>query len=284
MSEMNVNIGKQSYNLSENFQTRIQAAAADDVITREEYRELEQGSSNSERAFLNQVKKFPSFSMDGFVNFQNFYKEDMVIPGNTNAEIVANISQTDNLDDTDSDGSRCGAACLVNDAILRGGRDGFVQLAHSLGLNNINSLTYENVHLVQEALFDNAGGVNSQGLGINTTNNQITGGTLPRAIELSGRQAVNIAPGNGKTNAVNEFFNNNPNGTVILNVRRTESGTNFSTNSPNHWVTLSKGDDGKFYLSDTFKAQNGSGEHHRALTNAEVQAIMSSRNMAIGIR
>ncbi len=78
------------------------------------------------------------------------YEEAERLPGSTLLHKLAHVSQLDKLDDTDADYARCSAAATLSAYLLLGGD--FAAIAEKTGVDG--ALTFANVHLLQEALYD----------------------------------------------------------------------------------------------------------------------------------
>lgn len=84
-------------------------------------------------------------------DFTPTYSENDIIEGETAFDIVSNITQSDVLLETKTDGNRCAPSSLLNSYLLMGGN--FENLAKKFGVEG--DLTYKNVHLLQDKLYTN---------------------------------------------------------------------------------------------------------------------------------
>lgn len=202
------------------------------------------------------------------------YSENEKIPGKNILEIVSNISQTDTLTETDGEGSRCVAGSTLNAYLLLGGS--FDSIASKFDVDK--ELTYKNVHLVQEKIYDMANLDNQPGLAMgdsysyNPATGKISGieynGEIKDALQKIGIEAKpllgeNINSINDRSKAVNEFMKSNPNGVLQVGVYMDTSTGNLhspsDTKVQNHAVLIFKRND-KYYLADTGTNTNGAGK------------------------
>lgn len=116
---------------------------------------LEKGKEKNESDLL--INPFFLFASQknifetSFFNFTPTYSENDTIEGETPFDIVSNITQSDSLLETKTDGSRCAPSSLLNAYILMGGN--FEDLTKKFGIEG--GLTYKNVHLLQDMLYTN---------------------------------------------------------------------------------------------------------------------------------
>lgn len=306
---ISIGMGSNNYTLSEDWAKKFNNKVSDKVLDKKEIEELKNGATQDEKDYLDAVIgdlndgdtiTTQKFTKDGDgIEPKSFafkvykYDEKDVIPGKTNAEIVANIGQGDHMDSTKTDDYRCGAACIVNSVILAEGKEGFQKLAEKLGLGKDLPLTYENVHLVQDKLIEKAkAGKNGMAVTFDLSTGKVNGGTFVDGIKAAGKEVVPLEIKDGsRKDSIDTFFKDNPKGTVIVNCSRGpgEDDIKFSEGngpkgSQNHWVTLTKeGNPPKYYISDSF-ATNGTGKNRRELSDSEVAEIMSSKRPNFGVK
>jgi hypothetical protein len=218
------------------------------------------------------------------------FDEDKKISGNNSQEIVANISQNDFLNNTVNDANRCGAGSLVNAYLLMGGR--FEQSAEKFNINK--DLTYKNIHLLQEKLYDYAnndgavGLVSSYKYFYNKAGEIVESEPAGEMLSAASKLGLEIKPLTGKTvstiyekkEAIQEFFTDNPDGvlqvSVFLNTRTGKiSGT--ANHSENHYVTVFSRNN-KFFLADTGQQFNDQGKNIRELNPEEISELVYNNN------
>lgn len=289
------------------FQERLVNAAQDQIIDRREWQELRalgqraiDGKHSDDwiaRHTLNYLDQFKGqtriqYGIPGQTlnfSFTPAYSELDSIPGNSPAEIVSHISQSDNLPETTSDNSRCGAASLLNAWLLLGGR--FEDAAGRLGLSaSQRDLTYQNMHLAQDALYQrsNTNGRDglTSGLSFTHSQGQILSVTLDdeiqSAIQLLGLKAQplsgdSVADFNQRRGSVGRFIARNPFGVLLTGIHLdTQSGElkAVSRQHPmNHFVVIHR-QGGAFYLVDTGASDNGVGNSRRQLSADEVERFV----------
>lgn len=227
-------------------------------------------------------KKVEVLSFD----FTPNYNEEDKIEGSTPFEIVSNISQSDTLAETRNDDNRCNASSLLNAYLLMDGK--FDSLAKKFGVGT--DLTYKNVHLLQEKIYnlgntDGRDGISS-GFEYNYTlsTGKITKSTLkgelPVLLDKLGFKTVLIHGDNLKTithnkSAVDNFFKENPKGVLDVGVYMTKNDSLISANKlgSNHTVLVFKKDN-DFYLVDTGKGGNANRNHIKKLSNEEMNNLV----------
>lgn len=299
--------------MTEIFRAAMHQAAADKVIDRHELQalralknDLQKQAPRSEDAQLaaRTLKTLDSYSgtvklnqpmgkAEGKTVYLDFeltptYAEKDRIPGKTPLEIVANISQGDSLSDTRDDNSRCAAATLINAYLLLGGD--FTALPAKLGLKlDSPDLTYENVHRLQEALYQQANVQGGKGLNISDSNRydwntgritrpEIVGesriaatklGLTTHALMGSTRDTMHL-----REQAVKAFIAQNPKAPMYVTVA---GGPPVSAPADldkyNHAVTIHH-ENGKFYLFDTGVNDNGASRAMRVLSAPEVKSLL----------
>lgn len=119
-------------------------------------KKLEEGKEKNETEllinpfFFSQSYQEKIFETSLF-DFTPTYSENDIIEGETAFDIVSNITQSDALLETKTDGNRCAPSSLLNAYLLMGGN--FEDLAKKFGVEG--DLTYKNVHLLQDKLYTN---------------------------------------------------------------------------------------------------------------------------------
>jgi hypothetical protein len=220
--------------------------------------------------------------------FSPTYTENELIPGKNILEIVSNISQSDNLTQTNDDGNRCGAGSLLNAYLIMGGD--FATIAQKFSIDK--ELTYKNVHLMQEKIYDISNTDSKPGLesGFNYTYESNSGKIKNSSYdgelsETSKKLGIDIISLLGETSqsiyirdkSVSEFMNANPKGVFQVGVHMdTETGDLFSPTdqkTQNHSVLVFKRDD-KFYLADTGTTTNGAQNSLKEITNEQFSAFV----------
>lgn len=282
-------------NLSPELLQALGEHARDGLLDQADFAALRQlASSADDRAHLDELAELDHFSGLPVLDAQGqaqllpqvdlSYSETQLVPGETPAEIVAHIGQGDRLEDTQTENFRCGAGASVNAVLLTRGREGFAALARSL--HQPESLTYENIHRVQDALYLQAGGKWAQGdaarqSGLNLSTRtqgalRKAEGSQVKALELAGFQ---VEPLRGESE-IRAFFARHPQATMLVTVARDDRQTDFGAAEPNHAVLINF-DKGGFYVSDTY-ARSGTGLNHRPLTASEQTAWFASSHLSLG--
>ncbi|MBF2052881.1 MAG: hypothetical protein IGS03_05365 [Candidatus Sericytochromatia bacterium] len=193
------------------------------------------------------------------------------------------------MPETLSDDSRCGAASLLNAWLLLGGR--FEDAAGRLGLSvSQRSLTYQNIHLAQDALYRHSNTNDRDGLtlGLSYTHRQgqILSVTLDNeiqdAIQLLGLKAQPLSGEtvdgfNQRRASVGRFIARNPFGVLLTGIHLdTRSGALKAVSDQypmNHFVVIHR-QGGAFYLVDTGASDNGMGNSRRQLSSDEVERFV----------
>lgn len=221
--------------------------------------------------------------------FTPTYSEKELVPGKTPLEIVSNLSQGDSLADTPSDNVRCAASTLINAYLLLGGD--FARLPAKLGLPaETSTLTYENAHRVQEALYTQANVQGAKGLNISDSNRYDYGTGRITKPEIVGESRIAAGKIGLKTHAlmgptrdtmskreaaVKDFIAKHPKAPMYVTVH----GGGPRVTAPqdleklDHAVTVYH-EAGKFYLLDTGVNDNGAGRAMRQLNSAEVKELL----------
>lgn len=305
------------------FRQRLDAVARDQVIDRRDLQDLKSALVASKEAAPNSQDVRTGEHLLGFLDtFQTTtqirytvqdppqavlysftltpnYSENDTVPGNTPEEQVAHLSQNDSLPETNDDNSRCGAASLLNAWLLTGGR--FEDAARRLGMPSTQqSMTYGNVHRLQEAIYDRA---NYNGVPGLTTELSYThrdgqlvtstlGGEITTGAELLGLKTQPLTGTNTqrlheRKAAVESFLNQNYRGVLLVGVHLdTASGEvrTVSNNRPqNHFVTAYRRN-GAYTLVDTGASDNGARNSARTLDRRQVEdLIMQGQGHVVGL-
>lgn len=226
------------------------------------------------------------------------YSESELVPGKTPLEIVSNLSQGDSLSDTAFDNERCSASALVNAYLLLGGD--FAALAGKLGLPaEAKTLTYENAHRAQEALYTQANINRSKGLNIGENNRYAPGSSRIIRPEIVGESRIAAQKIGMKTHAlmgatretmslreaaVRDFIAKHPKAPMHVAVK---AGPPVSAPADfeqyDHAVTIYH-EQGKFYLLDTGVNDNGASRAMRQLKPHEVKELLfESKGFVFGL-
>jgi hypothetical protein len=304
---LNVGVGNSQYTLSEAWANKLNSKISDKVLEKSEVEDLKKGASDDEKAYLQtligdsndgdqiETRELKNSSTEPkSITFTLYkYDEKDEIPGKTNGELVSNIGQGDHLKQTKKDDDRCGAAAIVNSVILADGKEGFKNLAEKLGLKDNTALTYENVHLVQEKLMDQAK-AGKEGMGVSFGNDgKVNGGTFVAGVKAAGKEVVGLERADGsRQDAADKFYTANPKGVVMVNCSRGPGGDdvkfsagNGPKGSQDHWVAMTKeaGPPPKYFIADSY-AQSATGKNRRELSDSEVEEIMSSSRPNFGVK
>lgn len=277
---------KKLYELSQDISTK--------TLSKEDIDVLRKMASPDERQYLDTITSgsaytnLPGLDSSGDPQLEPevhmYYEEEDSIPGDSNSAKVSHISQKDRLDGvggTETDNNRCHASAIVNAVILQGGEEAFIALAHSLGMDNVNSLTYENVHRVQDSLHTHSlppDADPTQWLKVSYSNEKkVFYGTSASAFEIAGVKPQRVS---GEAD-IKAFFAAHPDGVLFVSTKVTKGGLDFKTWNgkteldENHRVIV-KYEGGKFYMADTYDVHNGAGDRYREMTAAQVQAMMEN--------
>lgn len=219
--------------------------------------------------------------------FTPTYSENEKISGKNIYEMISNISQKDNLNETKADDDRCGTASLLNAYLIMGGN--FEKLTKEFGLKNI--ITYKNIHLLQEKLYnianiDKKSGIYS-GFKYKTFFNGYITDIRPSGeiVFASDKIGIEVMPLIGKTldtidekkEAIEDFFQKKPNGVlqvgVYLELKNGKLLKPTSNKEQNHFITVFKLNN-DYYLSDTSPVNNGDGKNIKKLTKQELKDLL----------
>lgn len=220
--------------------------------------------------------------------FTPTYSEDEKIPGQNILEIVSNISQSDNLNETNDDGNRCAVGSLVNAYLVMGGD--FKNIADSFSINS--DMTYKNVHLLQEKIYDTANTDSRSGIksglsySYNPTNGKITNIKYEGELsQVTAKIGVEMKPIAGPTiqdlynrkDSVADFMKNNPKGVfqvgVHMDVNNGDLFTPTADKPQNHAILAFKKDE-KYYLLDTGTTTNGDNRGLREINKDTFSAFV----------
>ncbi|MFN4150430.1 MAG: hypothetical protein ACK4IX_05765, partial [Candidatus Sericytochromatia bacterium] len=296
-----------AYASEESFREVFIKMAYDGIMDKKEINELKRISyndSNNKLAeeTLKNILKFKDrtkliYSLQDY-NSRNFtkleftitptYSEEELIPGNTPLEKISQISQKDNMSNTNSDEDRCGIASLINAYLYMNGD--FTKLANKFNLSS--SLTYKNIHLLQDIIYKKSNTDNEAGIysGYKYYSSYQTGhiskiipsGEIVTAANLVGIELLPLVGNNINTlsykkNAVEKFFSNYPQGALIVGVKlNVETGLISrpeSVEAQDHFITVFKHKN-SFYLSDTSAINNGDGKNVRKMTKSELNNLV----------
>lgn len=269
--------------------TQLQKTAPGTEETRVAARTLQSLDAYTGTSRLNQpVQQADGKPMYYEFSFTPTYSEKDLIPGKTPLEIVSHLSQGDSLADTPSDNVRCGASALLNAYLLLGGE--FAKLPAKLGLPaETSSLTFENAHRVQEALYTQANVQGGKGLNIADSNRYEPGSGRITRPEIVGESRIAAGKIGLKTHAlmgptrdtmskreaaVKDFIAKHPKAPMYVTVK---GGARVSAPQDreqlDHAVTVYH-EAGKFYLLDTGVNDNGAGRAMRQLSPADVKELL----------
>ena len=231
----------------------------------------------------------PSTHQERILNFSltPTYTEFEKISGKNIRAIVANISQRDNLKETISDGDRCAAASMLNSYLLLGGNFSLLAKKFNVGTD----LTYKNVHLLQEKIYNFGNTDKSPGIysGFKYTSYQngdifnirpsgeITTIAQAANIKVTPLLGKNLSNMHNRKNQVNNFFKSNPISTIQSGVYLDLSSGDISKpknqDAQNHVITIFKVSK-DFYYSDTGNVDNGDGNNVKKMTNSELDQLL----------
>ncbi|MEZ0368201.1 MAG: hypothetical protein ACAI44_03840 [Candidatus Sericytochromatia bacterium] len=272
----------------------FQLASADGVLDKKEIDQLKGAGTADEKSYLDSITVFDVFNNLPLLdqnnqlqrlNVEMFYDDKQLLPGIAAPEWISFIGQGDRLSETTTDNFRCVAGTVVNLVLLLRGKQGFLDLAKSLGLTTVSDLSYKNVHLVQDALYKKAGGGTS-GLAISfTSDGKLLGTTEVTAIKLGGLKPLStlIKRVNGSNKAsIEAFFTLNPKGALIPSVNLDSQTGKITFNAtPNHAVAITRSN-GKYFVSDTGN-RNGTGRNHFEPSATDLSAIFSTSNPIVQV-
>lgn len=277
-----------NFNITGSFLQAINQAGIDGVLEKSEIDSLNSLGNVDEKTYLAGITKYDSYGnlpvLDSAyklknINLQMYYGEDKLIPSSNSAQIVSYLAQGDRLVETTTDSFRCGAGMLINASILFGGSTAFYNLSKNLGFT-FSTMTYKNVHLVQDALMKKAGSPTS-GLSCSyDSTGKVTAGTL-----LTASTAIGLKVGGtllAKTSSsyqtsIANYFTSFPNAGLILmvNLNTTTGKIDYKATS-NHYVLLTK-ENGAYMISDSGQ-RNGTALNHYQISSADLTALYTTSN------
>ena len=218
-----------------------------------------------------------------YFNLIPTYSESEKITGKNIVEVISNISQRDNLAETLGDGDRCAAASMLNSYLLMGGK--FPVLAKKLGIDQ--TLTYKNIHLVQEKIYNYGNTDKSPGIYAGFKYSYYDSGSIfnirpsGEIVNLGDSIGIKVTPILGKDIKnihkrkvqVNDFLARNPRSTIQTGVYlNTETGNlsrPVNEDHQNHVITIFKS--GKtMYYSDTSNIDNGTMDNVKKITQKQL--------------
>lgn len=300
-----------AYASEESFREIFIKMAYDGIMDKKEINELKKISSNEQNNklaedTLKNILKFKDrtkliYSLQDF-NSRNFtkleftitptYSEEELIPGSNPLEKISNISQKDNMSNTNTDEDRCGIASLINAYLYMNGD--FVKLSNKFNLSS--AITYKNIHLLQDIIYRKSNTDNESGIysGYKYYSSYQTGhiskiipsGEIVTAANLVGIELLPLAGNNVNTlsykkEAVENFFYNYPQNALIVGVRlNVETGSISrpeSVEAQDHFITIFKYKN-IFYLSDTSAINNGDGKNVRKMTKSDLNNLVFNTN------
>jgi len=215
------------------------------------------------------------------------YSEFEKIAGKNIKEIISNISQRDNLKETVGDGDRCASASMINSYLLLGGNFSFLAKKFNVG----SELTYRNVHLLQEKLYNYGNLDKSPGIYSGYKYSSYSDGNIFN-IRPSGEITI-LAQGagikvtpiigdtkqniNSRKNQVLKFFKNNPISTiqsgVYLDIQTGDILKPRNESEQNHVITIFKYNN-DIYFSDSGNVDNGDFNNARKMSNYELNELV----------
>lgn len=221
--------------------------------------------------------------------FTPTYAEKDRITGRDMYQVVSNISQNDTLEQTKSDGDRCAASMLLSAYLIMGGS--FEDVAKKFGIDK--ELTYENVHLLQDKIYQKANTDNQEGLtsgfkysykgtSKEITKVEATGEMYKIAPELNIKFTPMLGSSvdriNQRKDNIDKFFLSNPKGTLNVGVHLEEATGDIlppdnNLRPQNHAVLVFKRDE-KFFMADSGKINNGDGRNIKQLETNEVTSLV----------
>ncbi len=271
-------------------QVQNESPTSEDANTAQQVMDyLNQQQSTADISYSLASSKHPPLQVE--FSFTPTYTESESVAGSSASEQVSNLSQTDSLSETNDDGNRCGAASMLSAHLLLGGS--FSSAAEKLGMPaQQRSMTYQNVHLAQEKLYDRVNTDQESGLSSGfrlsaTPEGNIlssrASGEMVSAAQLLG---VKLQPLLGdsteslseRSSAVNSFWQTHPN--AVLQVGSTLDENTGELSPPaspaeqNHYVLIQR-DGNNFILTNSGVLNNGDGSASRRLTAEEYNRFVN---------
>lgn len=278
------------FSIKSDFYKQLSNLLNDNVLEKDEKDQLIVSANNDEKEFLENLFKYSSYRNFPVLKGDNSisdivlslkYDENQEVKGKTNAEIVSNIGQSDNLLDTEFDSKRCGSALIINFLLLNKGKEAFFDLSKKLDLN-YNSLTFKNVHLTQEKIMDKL--QSNKGLTLMSSNTNLLGGSLTEGFNLAGIKWENKLAekiNNSYESEIKEYLSKPNRGLAVSGFVDTLSNKTRFDMPSNHVVLLTH-ENGKYFLTDS-SGSNALGKNHFELDNQELQNIYKSSGYIVKI-
>ncbi|MEZ0368203.1 MAG: hypothetical protein ACAI44_03850, partial [Candidatus Sericytochromatia bacterium] len=125
----------------------FQLASVDGVLDKKEIDQLKGAGTAGEKSYLDSIMVFDVFNNLPLLdqnnqlqrlNVEMFYDDKQLIPGIAAPEWISFIGQGDRLNETTTDNFRCVAGTVVNLVLLLRSKQGFLDLAKSLGLTAVS--------------------------------------------------------------------------------------------------------------------------------------------------
>lgn len=291
------------------FIQRLQQVTQDSVLDRSEYQALQtyQQTLVKEKTpdtyigdhVLNSLSRYQNRTSMSFrlpdrpdairFDFTPAYSEGDLLTGALIEDKMGNVSQKDNLPQTDDDSNRCAASAVLTAFLISGG--GFADALKALGMSQAPVLNYENIHLAQEKIYDLSNSDNREGLSLSASyRHQVQSGKIVsasaegevvNAAKLLGLEVKAILGDTLNTRyqrkpQIDSFFARNPRGSLLVSVHLdTQSGAVLptdDTHAVNHAVIVYKRQ-GNYYLLDSGGSYNGMGNSRKALSPSEMSAL-----------
>ncbi|MBC7473189.1 MAG: hypothetical protein H7263_02770 [Candidatus Sericytochromatia bacterium] len=215
--------------------------------------------------------------------FTPSYSESEKISGKNAIEIISNISQKDNFNETSSDNDRCAAASMINAYLLMNGN--FAKLA---GKYNIGKeLTYKNIHLLQDKIYRLANTDGTPGIYSGYKYKSYSDGNIfdikpnGEIIKVGETVGIKLIPLLGNNTAtihnrkkeVNNFFSQHPYGVIQVGVKLDLKNGDIRAprldSDQNHVIIIFKRNK-KIYMADTSSINNGMGKNVRLLSESQL--------------
>lgn len=216
------------------------------------------------------------------------YSESELLPGVTLSEKLSHLAQSDALNQTHSDSHRCAAASLISAYLLTGGS--LSSLGHKLGVSQTPQMSYEFLHLAQDALYNlgNTNGSNGLSQSVSyryrgdTLTSTTASGEVANAAQALGMKVEALL---GTTRSglyqrketVDAFFQKNPRGALVVGTYMDINSGDLSAPSEaqpvNHAVLVFK-EFGKIYLLNSGLGNNGLGDKRIALTPSQFKDLV----------
>jgi hypothetical protein len=222
-------------------------------------------------------------------DFTPAYSESDLLTGTLIEDKMGNVSQKDNLSQTDDDSNRCAASAVLTAFLISGGS--FSDALKSLGMSQPPVLNYENIHLAQEKIYDLSNTDHRPGLSLSTSyRHQTQSGKIVSAtaegevvsaaktlgLEVNAILGETLNTRYQRKSQIDDFFARNPRGSLLVSVHlNTQTGAVLpadETHAVNHAVVVYKRQ-GNYYLLDSGGSYNGMGNSRKTLNPAEMSAL-----------